>query len=389
MKYALFTVGGLMALVACATNSESASLGPDTDVDQDGGAPVEDAGPSDGSTMDATGDAERPLVCGDAGFCETRIPTSDLGLPLVLRGVWVVSPNDVWTVSAEGLVLHYDGASWTTVYRAHHALYAVWGTATSVWVGGEGGLLVHKSVGGEWTRVETGQVRTIHAIFGTADDDVWFPTGGSSLDHFDGAALTNLSIDIPGLQTTTVFGRTGFGIYAAGYVNGPPEPSEQGIREHIPYVVEISGASTSIFNASLQAQRGFVPVSGVVTDAPDESQRILLVGYADTGSSSQYYYCNIGATNSPTLRPLGQVASITPSWKTTGVLDVPMWAHQKDAIYMQYATNALFRWTGSSFTSQSLNMGSSFVPRAVFGIHGDTAQTWLVGDGFALKGPTQ
>ncbi|RYG15282.1 hypothetical protein EON82_26390, partial [bacterium] len=271
-----FAVGLLLALAAC---SASGSI---DEPKGDAGGPAENVVPADAGPIDDGGptfdfDAERPLVCGDAGFCETKLPKSDLGLPLSLRSVFAVGSNDVWSVSAEGFVLHYDGASWTVEYRANHELYAIWATATSVWAGGEKGLLFHRNAAGEWSRVESGHVAPIRAIYGSTDSDVWFTRNDSALDYFDGATLTKRAVDVPGLRITTVFGRVGVGIYALGHVGGDLGDGGKILEE--PHAFELSAGNVTTFNPSLPSRLGFVPVSGFVTTSVNPDRRIFMVGY--------------------------------------------------------------------------------------------------------------
>lgn len=390
MRQWTYAVGAtLMALAACSME-ENDPGGSEPVTPEDGTAPLLDASIDTPDTIDAN--EERPLVCGDAGFCETRLPKSDTGLPLPLRAVWAASGNDVWTVSADGAVLHYDGTSWTTDYRAHHELYAVWATSTSVWVGGEGGLLLHRTAGGDWLRFEAGHVRPIRSIYGTSDDDVWFTRGDGSIDHFDGTSLTSRSIDIPGLEVTTVFGRPGFGAYATGFVAGEPapDPGPQSFPDQ-PYVFELSLAQISIFSTAFAETRGFMPIAGVVTDSPDPSKRVFVAGYERAHFVAdkeyfQYYtkYAFVGSTTIVAPEPLtfGNPRLI-PDWGIAAL--APRW----DDIRLVTDWGSVARWNGESFSRESLAMGYDVPRTTVFGAHGNVGYAWVVGDGFALKGATK
>ncbi len=390
MKFAIFACAGLIALVACAADGTTDTAAPPTNTDSgqgndDGGAPMSDGGSSEADAPNLAPDAERPLACSPTGVCETRLPTSELGEPLSLRSVWVVASNDVWSVSAEGLVLHHDGTSWTTSHRANHALYSVWGTATDVWAGGERGLLLHRSAG-EWTRVETGHAQPIRAIYGTSAGDVWFSRGGA-VDHFDGSKLTTLSPGTPGLRITTIFGRPGFGTYAAGYVERPVNLDTQ-TADHEPYVFELSPTAVSTFNSSLTGKAGFAPISGVATDAPDEDHRVLLFGYLDWNATLVPSYTVFGKNSSISVgrtgeSPVSDFVNFAPRPPA-----FPAWARAWNDVRYVNEVGGFLRWDGTSFTRREIDMGYSFVPRTVFGVHGNSADMWIVGDGFALKGPT-
>ena len=69
-----------------------------------------------------------------------------------LKAVWGSSSADIWAVGDAGLVLHYDGQTWSRVKVAGQGLRrpnltTVWVAAPGhVWVGGEGVIL---SLGGK------------------------------------------------------------------------------------------------------------------------------------------------------------------------------------------------------------------------------------------------
>jgi len=70
------------------------------------------------------------------------------------------------------------------------------------------------------------------------------------------------------------------------------------------------------------------------------------------------------------------------------LLSVPIWARAWDDIYVPTHVGGIYRWTGTELVGTSLKMGYGFVPRPTLGIHGSSNEAWLVGDGYALKGPT-
>lgn len=389
MKYRTFAAAALFAAIAAC--SASGAVGdPELEtkpVEQrsDGEAPGVDAGPSDSDAPDVDLDAERPLLCGDAGFCETRLPKSDVGLPLSLRSVWVAGANDVWSVSLEGFILHYDGASWTTEYKADHELYAVWATPTSVWAGGEAGLLLHRDAAGEWSLVDSGHVGPIRSIYGSDDSDVWFTRDDAAVTHFDGSTLSNKPIGIPGLELTTVFGRPGFGTYAAGHVPGVHPVS--GLIQDQPYVFSLSDDDISVFSTSLTQQRRFIPISGAVTDSTDPERRVLLVGWEEraneTGNTFIGRYCLFGPSNPVSIRNVKTNLYKVDSQRAADRRH-PVLAYQESDIWVVWSLGVVATFDGSERVS--LDLGLEFQPRDVFAAHNDSTSSWLVGDGFALKG---
>jgi hypothetical protein len=384
-------------IALAAACSGSGHLGEPT---ADGGEGTADAAPpavDSGTLQDAAPeddlDAERPLVCGDAGFCETRLPLSDLGTPLSLRRVWAVGPKDVWSLTFDGYVLHYDGVAWAIEYRANHELYAVWATATSVWVGGEAGLLLRRNSAGKWTRYEPGHVAPIRDISGTADDDVWFPNPNSSVDHFDGTTLTNHAIDVPGLEITTVFGRPGVDAYAAGYVKG-----ELAVEDMVdwqtyvipdqPYLFKLSTTNITIFNASLSERRGFAPVSGLVSDAPDDSRRVLLT---ESQRTAIRYFGAVHEFDVGKRALVGPESAVEIDTRDGLNVDVPALMYGWSDIRFMFLIGKIvcFDVAEGEVTNTSLAMGYDFPNRNIFGAHIQSPDVWVVGDGFALKGTTR
>ena len=411
MKHMRYAAAALLAAMAACTATGSEDPPSATPADDDGGpsvgdaavAPDEDARGIDAAPDAGEPDADRPLICGDAGFCETKLPTSETGLPLSLRGVWSVAENDVWSVTDEGLVLHYDGSSWKTEYHANRPLSVVWATPTTVWVGGELGLLLNRNATGQWSQVETWHTSNIRTIAGSSDVDVWFSRADGLVDHYDGTALKSHPIDIPDLRVMSVF--TGpSATYATGYVAGPPATLPSGRPPNrYPYVLELTEDGATVFNAALPTTasvKGFVPVSAQVTDAPDDNQRIFLFGYFYTWND--YYkrydlegrYMLLGPS-SPIKLTTVNVPNGRTRWAATEAEPPPrqpLWAKDWSNVLLPFSEPYVYiqilRWNGSAMTPGSLAMGRDFVPRAVLGIHGHGAESWIVGDGFALKGPT-
>jgi hypothetical protein len=409
MRHMTYAAAALLAAMAACTASGSEDPPTSPAADDDGGAPADagDVMDDDDATAPVRDagvpDAERPLVCGDAGFCETKLPASETGQPLSLQSVWVVASNDVWSVSADGLVIHFDGTEWKTEYRANHALSVVWATPTSVWVGGELGLLLNRNAAGQWSQVETGHSSNLRTIAGRSDDDVWFSRADGLVDHYDGTVLRPHPMGIADLRVMTVFsGPTA--TYAAGYVNGPPVVlNVNTVPNRYPYVLELTEEGATVYNTNLPttaAAKGFVPMSAQVTDAASDDDRIFVFGYYlqwnpyENAFGSQPQYMRLGPSS--TIKkaaitvPNGRAQWFTP--ETAIPRKQPIWAKDWSNILLPFAEPYVYifmmRWNGSAFAPGSLAMGRDFVPRDVFGIHGNSTDTWVVGDGFALKGPT-
>ena len=60
-----------------------------------------------------------------------------------MRGLWSISPKDIWAVGDLGLIMHFDGTAWTTTTGVTTKdLTAVWASsATDVWAVGDSGTI--------------------------------------------------------------------------------------------------------------------------------------------------------------------------------------------------------------------------------------------------------
>lgn len=113
-------------------------------------------------------------------------------IPDIPRGrlvaVTATAPDDVWAVGSDdraGLVLHFDGRSWTRVPSPAKApLTGVSAAAPDdVWAVGQHGVL-HWD-GRRWTRAKT-PVTSANTVMARASDDVWIAGGSGDPAHYDG-----------------------------------------------------------------------------------------------------------------------------------------------------------------------------------------------------------
>jgi hypothetical protein len=82
-----------------------------------------------------------------------------------LTAIWARSASDLYVVGEYGQVFHFDGASWTPQDPQVSSPNAVWGDATSVYVSGDHGG-VSRSVGAGWTLQPTNCGNEVRGIWG-------------------------------------------------------------------------------------------------------------------------------------------------------------------------------------------------------------------------------
>ncbi|MGE0871140.1 MAG: WD40/YVTN/BNR-like repeat-containing protein [Kofleriaceae bacterium] len=133
---------------------------------------------NNGSISDTTG----PLVASYDGIDWTlhkNLPTSKY-----LRSVWARTANDVWAVGDDGVIVHYDGQSWTvSPSGVTHQLLAVTGVGSTVWAAGAGGVLL-KRVGSSWVPQQTGTTRTIRTLWASSTSNIWAGGDDGLLLHY-------------------------------------------------------------------------------------------------------------------------------------------------------------------------------------------------------------
>jgi len=134
-----------------------------------------------------------------------------------LWGVWGAGPNDMWTVGGNALadgdatLLHWDGTDWSVVTppavtRANvFAYFKVWGTsAGNVYAVGQRGIVIHYD-GASWTEVDTGLTSSqdLISLWGTGPDHLVIVGGRGNgvVVALDGTTWRTRSLSpLPGLN---------------------------------------------------------------------------------------------------------------------------------------------------------------------------------------------
>lgn len=163
--------------------------------------------------------ADDALVVGSSG---TVLRWNGLELELVtsgtdanLWGVWGASPDDAWIVGGSGfsgsspVLLHYDGdhvepVTLPAIQRSNvFAFYKVWGSGPrDVWVVGQSGVVLHYD-GATWTEQLVGVSDDLIAVWGTGPEHVVMVGGRSNgvIVTWDGAAFHATALaPLPGLN---------------------------------------------------------------------------------------------------------------------------------------------------------------------------------------------
>lgn len=193
-------------------------------------------------------------VCTTPGWCVTpNLPTAVGNKNL--RTIWGANPNNIWVAGEGGLILHYDGSSWSSAaspttdnisalwgnakkgfYGAtaksnllgmqdsqwqilpesgqltSQPLLALWGNDDGVLATGQVGSFLRHD-GSKWTLLPSDsrlRTTTPNALWGSASNDVWAVGAGGLLAHFDGITWA------PHAQSEQLTGSTLYGLTGSG-----------------------------------------------------------------------------------------------------------------------------------------------------------------------------
>ena len=131
-----------------------------------------------------------------------------------LWGVWVLSATEAWAVGGDafdsmgtGVLVHYANGAWQEVElpaldRPAPAIFKVWGTSPANMVAvGDNGVILHYD-GATWVQVPSGTTEDLISMWGTGPDDILAVGGRSNgvVARFDGSAWTSTTLTIPALN---------------------------------------------------------------------------------------------------------------------------------------------------------------------------------------------
>jgi len=172
------------------------------------------------SDVFAVGAAGRQIMRYDG----TSWQAQDCGSVQSFYDVWCNTSSDVYAVGANGMIFHYDGASWDQMSGpTTKTLTGVWGCLTNIFAVGLDGTVLHNdgSPGSdEWTEVDTGDERSLNAVWGTSANDV-YAVGTykgpltSVILHYDGTGWTAMDTGL-WYSMTDIWGTASDSIYVCG-----------------------------------------------------------------------------------------------------------------------------------------------------------------------------
>jgi len=141
---------------------------------------------------------------------------------LSLRSIWGFSSSDIYSVGDGGMILHYNGTTWSKMASGTTAsLFGVWGSGSDdVYAVGKGGLILHYD-GFSWSPMASGVTTDLNDIWGSSADTIYAVGAANTILRFDGTSWS--AMDTPTSTGTNLLGVHGNGAnyaYAVGTKSG-------------------------------------------------------------------------------------------------------------------------------------------------------------------------
>ena len=119
----------------------------------------------------------------------------DSGMTADFNALWVSSPTDVYVGGLprypdhpRGVVLHFDGRSWTEAWTGDAEIRAMWGSGPrDIFAVGFGRLILHYD-GESWSEVPLSRRYELDTVWGTGPREVYAFSHHDTVLHYDGVA---------------------------------------------------------------------------------------------------------------------------------------------------------------------------------------------------------
>jgi hypothetical protein len=205
---ALFFAASLVSLGCGSPAATSASV--DAGSDAVSAASGSEGGVADGKAFLSTeaGEAEAGPSCTAAWCIVTPSPVPN---SVSASAIYGFAANDIWAVADGGLILHYDGTSWTSSVHGMYDLSNVWGAAPNdVWIVGDGGTILHWD-GSTWSPVLSNTNLSLGWVWGSSSSNVWIVGDQGTVLQWTGTAWTKVDAHLPELEVDGGLGAVGDG----------------------------------------------------------------------------------------------------------------------------------------------------------------------------------
>jgi hypothetical protein len=258
-----------------------------------------------------------------------------------LRSVWAASTSDVWAVGDNGLIIHFDGGSWSVVASPTTAkLNGVFGSASNdVWAVGDEGVILRWD-GGTWSSEASPTDAGLSAVWAEAGLVVSVGERGSIVANSGSGFATQSS----GVNATlsSVWGRSQTEVYATGSAtefygtSSPPEVEFDGqawrplAEPSLACVSSVWGAEDGLFANGYYIDGGGAAVRVVPSFPPPYGMSApvcLMVGSVWASARSDIWaIAKVHVSDGVDDGPFGIVTDAGSCW--SGVGDNPFFAYR-------------------------------------------------------------
>ena len=398
----LFTIGSAVfvsslaasAFMACSDADDSESATPDGSVDSPSSVPSNDGGVDASPDGDASADVDAAAAtCTAEGWCHIDVPDNQ-----TLVGVWGDGKGVIWTVSAQGNILRWDGKTWVQSYSAGAALFSIWGSGpTDLWAGGAQGLFHGTGASPNaltWTSVRIpAPVTGIYSIWGSAANDIVAvgdstPAPQSNPDtpdyvlHYTGPtdaggwAIDPISTGKTNTYFQGVWGTSASDVWLIGIVDSP----DPAIGSYLARLLHRQSTTWKDVAGPDAGGYGTPAYGGASITATD----VWLVGIENT-STDCWTYSGAGKDGGTfTWTPQNPDPLVESGG--IGVQDLAVWGTGPNDVWKGGQYGRLRHWDGTTWTIARIAIDNEIpVQNTIYGIWGSgPADVWVVGDGIAL-----
>jgi cysteine-rich repeat protein len=111
-----------------------------------------------------------------------------------LNAIWGTDENNIYVVGEDGVILNYDGISWTTMTsNATEDLKAIWGTdKNNIYVVGNNGVILYYN-GVSWNPMNSNSTETLRGVWGADASNVYAVGYQSTILHYDGNSWNSMN----------------------------------------------------------------------------------------------------------------------------------------------------------------------------------------------------
>ena len=134
-----------------------------------------------------------------------------------INDIWGESENNIFAVSENGKIYHFDGQAWTEMNsNTRMSLYSIWGfDHHNVFAVGWNGTILHYD-GQQWRTMNSESSSTLEGVWGITEKNVFAVGSSGTILHYDGTTWSQMPCNAR-FYLLDVFGITENDVFAVGW----------------------------------------------------------------------------------------------------------------------------------------------------------------------------